>query len=127
MGRLKELFLIHGVYPVSDLLFHTHVSRWFSRIKRMLVWRPEQISDWQTQRMRELVANAYQYSPYYRQLFDSLSLKPEDIRTVGDLEKIPPLTKEIIRVLVFRLQNARFSLIGKHFRYSKRCARKSVI
>ena len=97
MGRLKELFLIHGVYPVSDLLFHTHVSRWFSRIKRMLVWRPEQISDWQTRRMRELVANAYQYSPYYRQLFDSLSLKPEDIRTVGDLEKIPPLTKEIIR------------------------------
>ena len=81
MGRLKELFLIHGVYPVSDLLFHTHVSRWFSRIKRMLVWRPEQISDWQTRRMRELVANAYQYSPYYRQLFDSLSLKPEDIRT----------------------------------------------
>ena len=85
MGRLKELFLIHGVYPVSDLLFHTHVSRWFSRIKRMLVWRPEQISDWQTRRMRELVANAYQYSPYYRQLFDSLSLNPQAARPA-----IPP-------------------------------------
>ena len=72
MGRLKEFFLIHGVYPVSDLLFHTHVSRWYSRIKQMLTWPPEQISDWQTQRMQELVADAYQYSPYYRQLFDFL-------------------------------------------------------
>ena len=63
----------------------------------MLSWDPDRIAAWQTRRMKQLVADAYQYSPYYRQLFDSLSLKPEDIRTVEDLEKIPPLTKEIIR------------------------------
>ena len=97
MGRLKEFLLVNGVYPVSDLLFHTHISRWYSTLREMFSWSPERILDWQTQRMRELVSDAYRYSPYYRQLFDSLSLKPEDIRTIGDLEKIPPLTKEIIR------------------------------
>jgi len=97
MGRLKEFILVNGVYPVSDLLFHTHVAKWYGTIGKMLAWSPDRILRWQTERMRALVADAYRYSPYYRQLFDSLSLKPEDIRTFEDLEKIPPLTKEIIR------------------------------
>lgn len=97
MGRLKEFFLINGVYPVSDVLFHTHVSKWYSAIGKMLVWTPERVLAWQTDRMKALVADAYQYSPYYRRLFDSLTLKPEDIQSLQDLEKIPPLTKDIIR------------------------------
>ena len=97
MGRLKEFFLVNGVYRISDLLFHTHVAGWYTAIGKMLSWTPDQILRWQTARMKALVADAYRYSPYYRQLFDSLSLKPEDIQTVKDLEKIPPLTKEIIR------------------------------
>lgn len=97
MGRLKEFFLINGVYPVSDVLFHTHVSKWYSAIGKMLAWTPERVLAWQTDRMKALVADAYQYSAYYRRLFDSLTLKPEDIQSLQDLEKIPPLTKEIIR------------------------------
>ena len=97
MGRLKEFFLVNGVYRISDLLFHTHIADWYSKIRKMLRWSPDRIATWQSERMKELVADAYRFSPYYRQLFDSLSLKPEDIRTVDDLEKIPPLTKEIIR------------------------------
>ena len=97
MGRLKEFFLVNGVYRISDLLFHTHVAGWYSAIGNMLKWTPDQILQWQTTRMKALVADAYQYSPYYRKLFDSLSLKPEDFRSFKDLEKIPPLTKEIIR------------------------------
>ena len=79
MGRLKEFFLVNGVYRISDLLFHTHVARWYSAIGDMLKWTPDQILQWQTAKMKALVADAYQYSPYYRQLFDSLSLKPEDM------------------------------------------------
>lgn len=97
MGRLKSLLLLKGVYPLSDALFHTHIASWYATIRKMLSWSPDGIATWQTERMKRLVADAYQYSPYYRQLFDSLSLKPEDIRTMEDLEKIPPLTKEIIR------------------------------
>ena len=97
MGQLKEFFLLKGLYPLSDALFHTHISRWYSTLKRMLSWTPDRIRDWQTERMWQLVDDAYRYSPYYRELFDSLSLKPGDIQTFEDLEKIPPLTKEIIR------------------------------
>ena len=97
MSKLKKIFLIKGVFPVSDALFHTHVASWYREIGKMFSWSPDRILQWQTEKMRQLIQDAYQYSPYYHRLFDSLSLTPEDIRTPDDLDKIPPLTKEIIR------------------------------
>lgn len=96
MGKLKETLLLKAILPVSDVFFHTHLASWYKRIKKMLGWKPEAILDWQTSQMRNLIQDAYRYSPYYHKLFDSLSLSPEDIRTPDDLKKIPPLTKEII-------------------------------
>ena len=99
MGRLKEFFLVNGVYRISDLLFHTHVAGWYSAIGGMLKWTPDRILQWQTAKMKDLIADAYQYSPYYRRLFDSLSLKPEDIRSFKDLEKIPEHVLEQFKVV----------------------------
>lgn len=92
----KEFILIKGVFPFTDVVFHTQISSWYSLIQKMLVWNPDSIVKWQTEKMRELINDAYRYSRYYHQLFDSLSIKPEDIRCMKDLEMIPPLTKEII-------------------------------
>ena len=94
---IKEKILLNLVVPVSDLLFRTHLGSWYRSLKKMAGWSPERIRDWQDGQLRRLIDDAYRYSPYYRQLFDSLSLSPGDIRTAEDLEKIPPLTKEIIR------------------------------
>ena len=97
MGRLKEFLLLKGILPVSDALFHTHIAKWYSVLRKMQYWHPEQVIRWQTERMKALIQDAYLFSPYYHRLLDSLSIKPEDFRTLEDLEKIPPLTKEIIR------------------------------
>ena len=97
MGILKEKILLGVIAPVSDLLFHTHLGRWYHRLNSMINWGPSDIIAWQNARLRQLVSDAYQYSHYYRNLFDSLSLKPGDIKSAEDLAKIPPLTKEIIR------------------------------
>lgn len=97
MGRIKESVLIKGIFPISDVFFHTRVSSWYSRIGQMLSWTPEQVKEWQILKMRQLVSDAYNYSPYYHRLLNSLSLLPEDIRTFDDLKRIPPLTKDIIR------------------------------
>ena len=97
MGRIKEQLLLKGILPGSDLVFHTHIHSWYSRIGAMLKWQPERIQHWQQTRLKELIDSAYHYSPYYHDLFQSLSLKPEDIQNFQDLKIIPPLTKEIIR------------------------------
>lgn len=97
MGRLKEILLLKVLLPVSDAFFHTHIAGWYSALQRMQSWSPDRVLQWQTERMKTLVKDAYQCSPYYRRLFDSLSIKPETIRSLEDLERIPPLTKETIR------------------------------
>ncbi len=97
MDTLKESLLLKGVFPVSDLFFHTSLGTWYGQIQKMLEWPPEKILEWQNDTLRRLIDDAYHYSPYYHNLFDSISLDPRDIKTKEDLNSIPPLTKDIIR------------------------------
>ena len=97
MGKIKEQLLINGFFPLSDVAYHTHLSFWYKQIGKMLLWKPEEILIWQTEQMKALIREAYTYSPYYNSLFQSLGLKPDSFQTIKDLEKIPPLTKDIIR------------------------------
>ena len=53
-------------------------------------WKtPEQIRELQDRKLMRLIHFAYQRVPYYRELFDSAYIKPEDIRGVEDLKHIP--------------------------------------
>lgn len=97
MGTFKESLLLKGFFPVSDLFFHTSLGTWYGQIQKMLEWSPEMIMEWQNARLRQLIDDAYHYSPYYHNLFDSISLDPREIKTKEDLNCIPPLTKDIIR------------------------------
>jgi phenylacetate-CoA ligase len=46
------------------------------------------------ERMREIIAYAYEKAPAVKERFDAAGVKPKDIRTVKDLEKIPMLRKD---------------------------------
>jgi phenylacetate-CoA ligase len=56
-----------------------------------------EIEAYQDERLREVVAHAYEHSPFYRRRFDALKLKPADIRSGADLPKLPLLTRDDIR------------------------------
>lgn len=62
-------------------------------------WRPfeEQKLD-QEKLLRNMINYSYEYVPYYRNLFKNLNLLPKDIRTIEDLEKLPILTKDTIKL-----------------------------
>jgi phenylacetate-CoA ligase len=62
-------------------------TQWFTR---------EELTLYQERLLRQIVDHAYRYVPYYRDIFDSIRLKPHDIRRLSDLNKIPILTKEIL-------------------------------
>jgi phenylacetate-CoA ligase len=60
-------------------------------------WRRyEELKAEQETQLRQMVSFAYQNVPYYHKLFNRLGLKPGDIKTIKDLEKLPFLNKEII-------------------------------
>ena len=51
----------------------------------------------QLQRLKKLLAHAYDNTPFYRRHFDSATVKPSDISSLDDLQKLPLLTKDDIR------------------------------
>jgi len=51
----------------------------------------------QLERLKETVKNAYENVPYYRKRFDGMNIKPDDINTLKDIEKLPFTTKDDLR------------------------------
>jgi phenylacetate-CoA ligase len=77
-----------------------------SALKTFLLWRrferqqwlsPQRLEELQHRRLRVMMHWAYQTVPYYRELFKDAGLKPEQIRTAGNLGLLPALTKQHVR------------------------------
>jgi phenylacetate-CoA ligase len=51
----------------------------------------------QTERVREQVQHAYRNSPFYRRKLDQAGLKPEQIRTLDDVQRLPFTTKDELK------------------------------
>ena len=57
----------------------------------------QEIKQTQLSRLKETVKKVYERIPYYRKAFDDLGVKPEDIRTLDDVRKLPFTTKDVLR------------------------------
>jgi phenylacetate-CoA ligase len=51
----------------------------------------------QLKRLQEVVKRAYENVPFYKKRFDDNNIKPEDIKTLKDIEKLPLTTKDDLR------------------------------
>jgi phenylacetate-CoA ligase len=60
-------------------------------------WDEQTLVRYQEHLLRGLVAHCYANTTYYNRLFRDAGLKPDDVRTLQDLGKLPYLTKEIVR------------------------------
>lgn len=68
----------------------------------------------QEKQLRHLIEFSYGNVPYYRNLFNSLVLSPKDIQTIEDLEKLPILTKDIIKTHWEEFKPANLSSMKYH-------------
>ena len=95
MSRMMEILRLKLILPIAAKLMGLRIVYWYNQICRMNTWSKDQIIAWQNERLQALVKHAYEHTVYYRNLFDSLALKPTDIRCLDDLKKLPIITKEI--------------------------------
>lgn len=51
----------------------------------------------QLKRLQDVVKRAYENVPYYKKRFDDGGIKPEDIKTLADIQKLPLTTKDDLR------------------------------
>lgn len=51
----------------------------------------------QLKRLQEIIKRAYEKVPFYKKRLDDNNIKPEDIKTLKDIEKLPLTTKDDLR------------------------------
>lgn len=86
------------VLPFADRAMKTSVSKMIKKIREMNNLSREEIQYWQLMNLKKLIYHAYEHTKYYRDLFDNNKLKPSDIKIISDLQKIPILTKNQVRM-----------------------------
>lgn len=95
--NLDSIASRHIFFPLSDIYGRTSSLKYLSMLEKTQWLKPHQIDELQEKKLRALLVHAYENVPYYREVFKKNHLKPNDIKSVSDLPKIPILTKEIIR------------------------------
>ena len=58
---------------------------------------PEQIKEWQDERLVAQVKHVWDNVPYYRNMMEEAGVTPEDIKGRDDLHKLPFITKADLR------------------------------
>ena len=115
MSRISEIFRLDILLPLAETTKCTNSYQWRRRIEKMASWSPEQIQAWQEEKLHALIEHVYNHTKYYRRVMDERGLKPLDIRTAEDLQKLPIINKEIANAHFDEIVPDNLSL----FRYRK--------
>lgn len=69
-----------------------------------MIWNEEaeciskdEMEELQLKRLQDVVKRAYENVPYYKKRFDEVGIRPEDIQTLSDIQKLPFTTKDDLR------------------------------
>lgn len=79
------------------ILKNSKVLSYYNEFLKTQYLNFEERKKMQEERLRVLLTYAYNNVPYYNRLFKDLNIDPSDIKRIEDLEKLPILTKEVIR------------------------------
>lgn len=85
------------ILPANDLFSGKSISRSLHFLLQSQRWATEKIVAYQEERLRSIVKYAYENVPFYHDLFKEHHLIPSDILKVGDLHKIPVISKNDMR------------------------------
>lgn len=112
--QLQEIYddLINKPTPVKEKIKkHSQIKYYFKKfvkesgffnkisneLRKSEFYSQEQLTELQNKQLQKLIKHCYKNVPYYKELFDSLNLKPKDIQTKDDLKKLPFLDKYKVR------------------------------
>ncbi|MEA2015178.1 MAG: phenylacetate--CoA ligase family protein [Actinomycetota bacterium] len=87
----KSLFIFAHTLKNKDFMKH------YNFVKKNEFESYDNLKRYQEEKLQGLIQFSFDNVPYYHKLFKNLNLKPEDIQSIEDLQKLPILTKEIIR------------------------------
>jgi phenylacetate-CoA ligase len=97
-GWRRLLFEFYfATMPLHKWKITGSAKQYYHLLKKSEWLPPRKLQDLQEIRLRHLIRHVYHHVPYYSNLMQSLSLMPEDIKNIADLQKLPLLSKQAIR------------------------------
>src|SRR3972149_8095778 len=84
-------------FRIIDFIYPVEIINLKKELNKTNKFSHTKLIQYQNQKLSELINYAYNFIPYYKELFDRYKIKPDKIRTIEDLSNIPVLTKEIVR------------------------------
>ncbi len=97
MNDIYAPLVRHILYPMWVAKNRSRVLAYLEEFERTQYWSPDRIRELQWTQFQALITHAYATCAFYRTRFDSMGLKPEDLRSPDDIAKIPLTTKEDIQ------------------------------
>ncbi len=93
------------VFPLHERL-KKHDTVAVRRRMEQTQWQPAtQVAALQVQRLRELLVDVGKNVPYFRELFSQTGFDPQAVQGVNDLQRLPFLTKSLIRANTEKLKH----------------------
>jgi len=84
------------IFSTSFSLAKPGFLKLYSDVKKNEKLSYNELKQNQEKQLKKIINFAYSNVPYYNNLFKTNKIEPEEIKTLGDLEKIPILTKDEI-------------------------------
>jgi phenylacetate-CoA ligase len=89
----RALGAISAVDRLAHPAFRRIIREWRTFLHESEQWTTEVLAAYQLERLRVLLEHAQANVPYYRELFRAHGVKPEDVRQLSDLRRLPVLEK----------------------------------
>jgi len=112
MQKLWEYFFNEDTgfgTALTTLFYKSPFQKTYNFVKDSEYWTIEQIKKYQWQQLISLLNHAYEHVPYYKKLFKTQGITPDDIKSLHDFQQLPFLTKEIVQKYSNELKATNYS------------------
>lgn len=84
-------------FPFYELTRSKEYKEYLEFFKDTFDWEKETIDNWQFDKVREMLLYAYEHVPFYKKYYDDNGVNPYLVKCWTDFEKIPCITKAIVK------------------------------
>lgn len=96
-NSLYTKFVSSLLFPLQERLKKHDTVAIRRQMEKSQWWPGDQLEDFRTNRLREMLSSVGRNVPYYRKLFATIGFHPESLTSLAELKKLPFLTKSLIR------------------------------
>ena len=112
---LKKSIARYFGFPLQDIVRGTNIVEKLNFLRKSQYWDEDRIYEYQLTKLKDLFNYSRKNVPYYEELFRKSKLTHNDFKTLKDIDKIPILTKDILREKQTQLLSREFKKFNVRF------------